>query len=90
MTYMDDVVIEGPGVARGQMVKRSLTYSGATGFYGHKISAGDCKILKSLDHDQTDPARTVKILGLILDHDSRNFRFDVDEILQFHFDTWCH
>ena len=59
-------------------------------FCGHKISAGDCKILKSLDHERIDPARTVKILGLILDHDSRNFRFDVDEILQFHFDTWCH
>ena len=81
MTYMDDIIIVADSVSltvkRLQEVLHILEHGG---FYGHKISASDPRVLESLDSERTDPARTVKILGLILDHDSGNFRFNVDEI----------
>ena len=81
MTYMDDIVIVANTVRRTvKLVKEVLTILEMGGFYGHKISASDPMILESIDNDRTDPARTVKVLGLILDHDSGNFRFNVDEI----------
>ena len=81
MTYMDDIVIVEDSVSLAvKRLKEVLLILEQGGFYGHKISASDQRILKSLVPDRTDPARTVKILGLILDHDSGNFRFNVDEI----------
>ena len=78
---MDDIVIVAESVEMTvQRLKEVLHILEVGGFYGHKISASDPKVLESLGQDRTDPARVVKILGLILDHDCGNFRFNVDEI----------
>ena len=81
MTYMDDIVIVAESVETTvRLLKEVLHILEVGGLYGHKISASDPRILESLGQDRTDPARVIKILGLILDHDSGNFRFNVDEI----------
>ena len=88
MTYMDDIVIVAESVEMTvKRLKEVLHILEVGGFYGHKISASDPKVLESLGQDRTDPARVVKILGLILDHDSGNFRFNVDEIFSRFIET---
>ena len=88
MTYMDDIVIVAESVEKTvRLLKEVLHILEVGGFYGPKISASDPKVLESLGQDRTNPARVVKILGLILDHDRGNFRFNVDEIFSHFIET---
>ena len=49
------------------------------GFYGHKISASNLKIVEELDESRLDKSRTISVLGLKLNHDTCEFMFDLDE-----------
>ena len=80
MTYMDDINITANSVAEAtKLTKEVLEILDSGGFYGHKISASDSKIVDDLEESRLDLSRIISVLGLKLDHDSCEFMFDLDE-----------
>ena len=80
MTYMDDINITAASIAEAKrLTMEVLAILEFGGFYGHKISSSDPKIVQDLDEARLDQSRIISVLGLKLDHDSCEFMFDLDD-----------
>jgi len=80
MTYMDDIAVLADSIAKSkQLTMDVLAILEYGGFYGHKISSSDPKIVEDLEADRLDLARVISVLGLKLDHDACEFMFDVTD-----------
>ena len=80
MTYMDDIAITADTVAEATgLLNDVLEILEYGGFYGHKISASEPKIVEGLEAGRLDPSRIVSVLGLKLNHDTCEFMFDLDD-----------
>ena len=82
-SYMDDIASGAISVAEGRkLIKQILSVMDARGFRGHKISTSDPAMVEGIPPDQVDPSRIVSVLGLKLDHDRKEFLFNLDEKFQ--------
>ena len=80
LSYMDDITILANSIKQiSQLLKDVLAILEAGGFFGHKISASDPKILEFLDPERVDSSKIISVLGLKLDHNTGEFMFDLDE-----------
>ena len=80
MTYMDDINITANSVEEAKrLTSEVLEILDHGGFYGHKISASNPKIVDGLDIKRLDQSRVISVLGLKLNHDTCEFMFDLDD-----------
>lgn len=79
-TYMDDILVGADTVQEAiQLVKQILQILDSGGFYGHKITANDDRILQAIDPKRIDASKQVSVLGLKLNHMTNEFQFDLDD-----------
>ena len=80
MTYMDDIHNLNDTIELSiSTTHQILEILQAGGFNGHKITANDPRILDSLEKERVAGTNDVSILGLKLDHETNEFRFDLDD-----------
>ncbi|XP_059096798.1 uncharacterized protein LOC131891288 [Tigriopus californicus] len=79
-TYMDDILILANSPEDMKvLVAQILLILESGGFYGHKLSANDPSLLDDLDPNRVEQSPTTSLLGLMLDHKTDEFKFDLDD-----------
>jgi hypothetical protein len=77
--YMDDIATGSDNLAQAQkLAKEILFIMNEAGYFGHKMTANDPRILKNVDEKHKDESEDIKILGLKLKHSTNTFHFDLD------------
>jgi hypothetical protein len=78
-SYMDDIVVTADTISELiTLVNEILRILDHGGFYGHKITANHPEALQSIDQARIDHSPEVSLLGLLLNHSTNEFRFDLD------------
>ena len=83
LTYMDDIVVTADTIQEIiALIKQILIILESGGLYGHKITANDPKVLQSVDPSRIDKSPEISLLGLLLNHTTNEFKFDLDNKFQ--------
>jgi hypothetical protein len=80
---MDDILITSDTHSElVNVVREVLILLELGGFFGHKISSNSTLALEAIDQNRVERSKKIKLLGLILDHATNEFQFDLDDKFQ--------